>query len=272
LTIAKSIGDLNFDRTGVIGFVPTMGAFHDGHLQLMKRATEVCDTTVVSLFVNPTQFGKGEDFASYPRTFDHDAKLAQSVGVDILFAPSDDEIYPREAMTVVMVPEVADRWEGEHRPGHFNGVATIVAKLFNIVSPDVAFFGRKDFQQCAVINRMVQDLNFPVRLSIEPTVRESDGLAMSSRNRYLSTSERSLAPKIFETLENSRSLLKGGEDVRSALASGKEFLEDAGFKVDYYAYVDDNTLAPLTSLQEESTLICAARLGATRLIDNLALS
>lgn len=263
--------DLNIPRNQRVGFVPTMGAFHEGHLQLMRRAKEVCDVAVASLYVNPTQFGKGEDFANYPRDLMQDAELAKSAGVDILFAPSTEEIYPLDSMTTVKVSQVGELWEGEHRPGHFDGVATIVAKLFNIVRPDVAFFGRKDFQQCAVIKRLVADLNFNLDLYFEPTVRESDGLAMSSRNRYLSASERELAPRIFQTLMACRDQLRSGGSVASVLDSGASNLAESGFEVDYLAYVRDDTLEPLNSLVDESTLICAARLGNTRLIDNLAL-
>jgi pantoate--beta-alanine ligase len=196
--------------------------------------------------------------------------MAEGAGVDILFAPSQGEMYPDPAMTVVSVPEVGKRWEGEHRPGHFEGVATVVAKLFNIVEPDIAFFGRKDFQQCAVIKRLVKDLNFRLEISIEPTVRESDGLAMSSRNRYLSESDRKVAPTIFHTLKQCRTKMLKGLEVAEALESGKSELADAGFSVDYIAYVDDASLEPLKQLRQDSTLICAARLKATRLIDNIS--
>lgn len=271
MTVANSIPDLVVDRRGTVGFVPTMGAFHEGHLELMRQSKLACDFTVVSLFVNPTQFGKGEDFTKYPRDFARDAKMAESVGVDLMFAPSTAEMYPRELLSVVSVPEVGNRWEGEHRPGHFDGVATVVAKLFNIVRPDIAFFGRKDFQQCAVVGRMVRDLNFPIVLEIIPTKREPDGLAMSSRNAYLSQSEREVAPKLFATLEMCRESIRSGNSVSETIKNGTTILSGAGFRVDYLACVEDESLEPISVIEPNSTLICAARLGNTRLIDNLAL-
>lgn len=270
MRIAKSISELNLPKDKKIGFVPTMGALHEGHLQLMRRSKEETDLTVISIFVNPLQFGPNEDFARYPRDLQTDAEMAESVGVDVVYAPEVSEIYPNKESTVVTVPEVTSRWEGAHRPGHFDGVSTVVAKLFNIVSPDVAFFGRKDFQQCMVIQRMIQDLNMRIKLSIEPTVRESDGLALSSRNRYLSASERSAAPQIFKTLSDMREEIIKENDVDQLLVAGKESLDKHGFVSDYLAYVSDLTLAPLNKFTSSSSLIFAGKLGSTRLIDNVA--
>lgn len=270
MRIARSIAELDLPKDRSIGFVPTMGALHEGHLQLMRRSREEADVSVVSIFVNPLQFGPTEDFARYPRDLDADAEMAESVGVDVVYAPDFLEIYPNSESTIVSVPVVTRLWEGAHRPGHFDGVSTVVAKLFNIVSPDIAFFGRKDFQQCMVIQRMIQDLNMRIRLSIEPTVRESDGLAMSSRNRYLSASERAIASKIFETLSSVRNGLLSGEIVGDKLVEGEQFLTSLGFSIDYLAYVSNTTLAPLSKHDPNSSLIFAGKLGITRLIDNIA--
>jgi pantoate--beta-alanine ligase len=269
LRIVEKIEDLNLPSGGQIGFVPTMGAFHEGHLQLMRRSKESTDYTVVSLFVNPLQFGQGEDFDRYPRNLTLDSEMAESVGVDALFVPAVSVIYPNRLSTVVSVPEVTECWEGAHRPGHFDGVATVVAKLLNIVQADIAFFGRKDFQQCAVVQRMVADLNIKTAIAIEPTVREPDGLALSSRNRYLSEPDRQAAPSIYKALIECREQILAGAPVASALAQAHGLLEKFRFSVDYFAYVSDNSLQPIEVVQKGSTLICAAKIGSTRLIDNL---
>lgn len=268
MRIAERIADLNLPADKRIGFVPTMGAFHEGHLQLMRRAKEECDVAVGSLFVNPLQFGPSEDFAKYPRDLESDVAQAGAI-LDVLFTPTRDEIYPHNFASNITVAGVSERWEGAHRPGHFDGVATVVAKLFNIVKPDVAFFGRKDFQQCAVIEKMVRDLNIPVTISIEPTVREPDGLAMSSRNKYLSPEERGVAPKINEALTIAKESILADNDIEQVLAKAKARLRDAGFLVDYFAYVDNESLSPKSERQLASSLICAAKLGNTRLIDNI---
>lgn len=257
---------------GRIGFVPTMGAFHEGHLQLMRRARQENDTVVVSIFVNPLQFGPGEDYEKYPRDLESDSAMAAKVGVDIIFTPSVAEVYKNQPTTTIHVPLVGDLWEGSHRPGHFEGVATVVAKLFNMVQPETAYFGRKDFQQCAVIRRMVEDLNMSVSLLFEPTFRESDGLAMSSRNRYLSTEERLIAPRMFEALNGDAESIRNGVPVPEVIQRRLELLGNLGFAVDYYALVNDLTLEPLTRLADSSTLISAATLGSTRLIDNVQVS
>ena len=249
-----------------------MGAFHEGHLSLMRQAKNESDCLVVSLFVNPTQFGPNEDFTLYPRDERRDAALAKSAGVDILFAPSDGEIYPRKT-TIVSVKDVSDRWEGAHRPGHFEGVATVVCKLFNIVQPDRAYFGLKDLQQCAVIRRMVEDLDIPVTLQFFPTVREADGLALSSRNAYLNAEERAKAPRLFEVLSTAagKFRLSGVRltEVAEELEKGRANLEAEGFKVDYLAVVDTMVLQPKDFPAKGDSIIVAARIGETRLIDNI---
>jgi pantoate--beta-alanine ligase len=267
LKVVTQIADLEHSGQ-VVGFVPTMGALHEGHLSLMRKARTESDCVVASLFVNPTQFGKNEDFDKYPRHFDRDADLAASVGVDVLFAPSVQEVYPRTS-SVVHVPEVTSRWEGAHRPGHFDGVSTVVCKLLNIVRPTKAYFGLKDFQQCRVIERMVEDLNMPVHLSFEETVREPDGLAMSSRNMYLSHEERQVAPLLHQQLLHLRTVARGGHSLKAHLEAGHKLLVQAGFVPDYLALVRWEDLSPIDRAEQRSALIVAARLGKTRLIDNL---
>ena len=256
-------------RTRFRGFVPTMGAFHEGHLDLMRAARKECEEVVVSLFVNPTQFGPAEDFNRYPRDLERDAAMAEKVGVDLLFAPSPDEIYPRKT-TSINVHEVSDRWEGASRPGHFSGVATVVCKLFNIVNPNRAYFGWKDIQQCLVIKRMVEDLNFSLELSFQETTREPDGLAMSSRNAYLSSDNRAVAPQIYSALCALRtSANEGILKINQAIELEKSRLSALGFEIDYLTIVDLDTLAPVDSWRSNLVAIVAAKLGNTRLIDNL---
>jgi len=238
----------------------------------MRTAKAECKQVVVSLFVNPTQFGAGEDFERYPRDINQDANLAEGVGVDILFAPSVEEVYPRPG-TTVHVPVVTTRWEGEVRPGHFAGVATVVCKLFNIVGPEVAYFGLKDLQQCLVIKRMVEDLNIPLRLSLQPTVRDWDGLALSSRNAYLTDEERVLAPLIYNQLTSCKRMLLSSAvnqgSIGEAVKHSKVTLEDAGFRVDYFELIELETAHEIRSLSRPCALVVAARLGKTRLIDNV---
>jgi len=264
--IVRTIAELDLDRSKPIALVPTMGAFHEGHLSLMRRARDVAETVVVSLFVNPTQFMAGEDFEKYPRDEDRDFTLAREVGVDVMFAPAVADMYTGSG-TVVHVRGVTERWEGEHRPGHFDGVATVVAKLFNIVRPDVALFGLKDFQQCVVIDRMVKDLNIPLVLMFEETIREPDGLAMSSRNAYLSPEERRVAPLLHQELVR---LSRCSQPLKAEIGTSHERLTSVGFRVDYLALVDSATLEPVEKTAPETRLIAAARLGGTRLIDNIA--
>lgn len=257
-----------------IGLVPTMGAFHEGHLSLMRRARSECDEVVVSLFVNPTQFNESSDLAAYPRDEQRDAASAADLRVDYLFAPTVREMYPDGFATTVNVDGPAMVLEGAHRgPGHFDGVATVVTKLFNIVAPDVAYFGQKDAQQTLVIRRLVRDLNLPVQVEVCPTVREPDGLAMSSRNVRLSPEERERATALSRSLAVAQTLIAAGEDdVARVLAAARAELESALLDTDYFEIVDPDTLAPLTSIGGPALALVAARVGETRLIDNRMLS
>jgi len=248
-----------------------MGAFHDGHLDLMRRARQSCDQVVVSLFVNPTQFGPSEDLSKYPRDLDRDVALAESVGVDLLFAPSAEEIYGR-ATAWVEIPEISQRWEGHFRPSHFRGVATVVAKLFNIVGPCDAFFGWKDLQQCTVIDHLVSALSFEVNLHFCETVREQDGLAMSSRNVYLSPENRQIAPQIYENLSSARDQVQTGKSILEAQEIALSRLADSGFLVDYFEFVSLHDLEPLSIYSPNAAWITAAKLGTTRLIDNVRIT
>ena len=255
-----------------IALVPTMGNLHAGHLRLVERARELAERVVVSCFVNPMQFGPGEDLASYPRTLEADQKALGALGVDLFFVPDEREVYPRgpEQATQVLVPELGERLCGAFRPGHFAGVATVVAKLFNMVEPDTALFGRKDYQQQIIIRRMVEDLNWSINIEAVDTVREADGLAMSSRNQYLSEAERKLAPRLFQTLQRLGERIRAGE--RDFAALGKEAMERltaAGFVPEYVEVLDAATLALPQAEGRPLVTLAAARLGRTRLIDNL---
>ena len=261
------------DRTdGTIGFVPTMGFLHEGHLSLIDVARKgAAEFIVVSIFVNPKQFGPSEDFARYPRDEARDRELLESRAVDLLFLPSVDEIYPAGAVSTVSVGGVAKLLEGERRPGHFDGVATVVLKLFNIVQPDLAAFGRKDAQQCAVIERMVRDLDVPVRLVFGETVREHDGLAMSSRNSYLSAEERERAPALHRALRaGEEAVAHRIHDVPSIERLMHKIIEEtSGVVVDYLVVVDPSTFLPPSNFSRGVLLAGAVRIGATRLIDNV---
>lgn len=247
-----------------------MGALHEGHASLIRRAASECDHAWISIFVNPLQFGPTEDFNRYPRSEAQDIECAKQAGCTLVFAPDVATLIPQES-TLIHVPEVGDEWEGAHRPGHFVGVATIVLKLFNLVRPTVAYFGWKDFQQCAVLRRMVEDLFHPVDLVFCETVRESDGLAMSSRNRYLSPEERGIAPSLYRTLMEAKTLLaKGNEASHLILDTAKRKLTDEGFTVDYFAWVDGATLEAISGPRAGARLIAAVKLGQTRLIDNVS--
>lgn len=246
-----------------------MGAFHEGHLELMRTAKQECAFAVVSLFVNPTQFGPHEDFDKYPRNEERDFAMATEAGVDVMFAPDSAEMYPKVG-TMVHVQGVSARWEGAYRAGHFDGVATVVAKLFNIVRPTHAYFGLKDYQQCAVIGQMVRDLNFALELRLLDTVRENDGLAMSSRNAYLDADERRTAAELYATLNQSSDQLRRGLPADQVLRSGSNRLSALGFEVHYYALVDDVTLEPSDEAKAGSRIVAAAKLGQTRLIDNIS--
>ncbi len=258
-----------------IAFVPTMGNLHDGHLHLVERAKRLAERVVVTVFVNPLQFGPNEDFERYPRTLAADAAKLQQVGVDLLFAPPLEQIYPagHQAATQVEVVGVSEGLCGASRPGHFVGVATVVAKLFNIVQADVALFGEKDYQQLQVIRQLVADLCFPIEVVGVATVREADGLAMSSRNTFLNEAQRALAPIIYQSLLAAATRIQAGErDFRRVEAAVQASLKQVGFEPDYFAIVDADTLKPAAAEQTSLRLLVAAHLGQTRLIDNMALS
>ena len=256
-----------------IGLVPTMGAFHEGHLTLMRTARRECDIVVVSLFVNPLQFGPAEDLKRYPRDLTADRKMAESVGVDLLFVPKATEIVPEDLETKVTVDKVAQRWEGAIRPGHFCGVATIVAKLFQIIKPDIAYFGQKDYQQTVVIKRMVRDLHFNLKLHILPTVREETCLAKSSRNQFLSEVERSSATVLYRALRHAKARVKAGECDCQMLQKQVEsiLLSASSVRVDYIAFCDPATLEPVPQVLGKTVLLLAVRIGSVRLIDNIVL-
>ncbi len=256
-----------------VGLVPTMGALHPGHLSLVEQSMAHCDKTVATIFVNPTQFGPNEDFSRYPRTLEQDLSGLDALKVDMAFVPLPDTLYPAGYSTYVEPPEVAHPLEGVHRPGHFRGVATIVLKLFQILPVSVAYFGQKDFQQLAVIRRMVQDLNVPVRVQGCPTLREPDGLAMSSRNRYLSAQQRPAALSLWTALQTAERLFVQG--VRSAealeLAMTNVLIEGGADSIDYARVVDAYSLADIDTVEKTAVALIAARIGPTRLIDNLLL-
>ena len=260
-------------RPGRIGFVPTMGCLHEGHLSLVDRARARADTVVLSVYVNPLQFGPSEDLARYPRDLERDAALAAARGVDVLFAPDDAEMYPRGTPEVRVAPgPLADRLCGRFRPGHFEGVLTVVAKLFHIVRPDVAVFGQKDYQQAVLVRRMAEDLDFPVAIEVAPTVREPDGLAMSSRNTYLSAAERVRACALFRGLSRAQEAFRQGERRADTLcALVLRTLEEHDVRPQYVELVHPETLAPLAAAEPGSVLAVAAFVGTTRLIDNVIL-
>lgn len=256
--------------SGRVGLVPTMGAFHEGHLSLIRAARAACDVVVVWLFVNPTQFNEKSDLAGYPRDEERDAALAAECGADILFAPSVAAVYPAGFATTVTVAGVADVLEGALRPGHFVGVATVVAKMLNMVRPEVAFFGAKDAQQVAVVRRMVADLDIGTRIEVLPIVREADGLAMSSRNVRLDPDERRRATALHRGLTSARAAVTGGERDAAVLARlVQDELADAGIAAEYVAVIDPDSFEPVEIIAGPSLIALAARVGATRLIDNI---
>jgi pantoate--beta-alanine ligase len=250
-----------------------MGALHEGHLSLVRAAKARCGAVAVSIFVNPAQFGPNEDFSKYPRTFEHDCELLDKEGVDLLFAPPTDEMYPAGATTYVTVEGLSDKLDGKSRPGHFRGVTTVVSKLFNIIQPNSAFFGQKDAAQVAVIRRMVNDLNLPVHIAVCPIVREPDGLAMSSRNRYLDLQQRKDALVLTQSLRRVQDLFARGERAaQSLIAAGKTCFElNPGARLDYFEIVDPNTLDQMQVLNRPALVAVAAFVGTTRLIDNVVL-
>src|SRR5213594_4373704 len=260
-------------RRHTIGFVPTMGYLHQGHLHLVDRARELADRVVVSIFVNPLQFGPHEDLARYPRDLPRDRKLAEARGVDCLFVPETAAMYRADPVVRVVpgAPAVADTLEGAARPGHFTGVLTVVAKLFHIVEPDVAVFGRKDFQQAVLVKRLVQDLDFPLAIDVAPTVRELDGLALSSRNTYLSPDERRSAVALSRALRTLEQTWRGGEaEPEKVQRAGLEALRVPNVTAEYCALVDEN-LQPVNRVTAHTVAVVAARVGKTRLLDNVVL-
>jgi pantoate--beta-alanine ligase len=254
-----------------IGFVPTMGYLHNGHLSLVKRIKQLCDTVVMSIFVNPTQFGPNEDFKDYPRNFKRDKKLAQQSGVDIIFYPTIKEMYKNDFLTSVKVKKITEIMCGLSRPTHFEGVTTVVAKLFNIIKPHIAIFGQKDAQQSAVIKKMAKDLNFDIKIIISPIIREKDGLAISSRNTYLSRDERKDALVLYESLLYAKKLIRNGEtSPKFIIKKMKELISPKKrVKLDYISITDPNTLENVKEIKEKVLIALAAYIGKTRLIDNI---
>ena len=257
-----------------LGLVPTMGALHEGHLSLVRRARSQCDVVAASIFVNPLQFGPNEDFSKYPRTFEADCQKLDAEKVDLVFAPAPEAMYPAGAKTFVEVADLSDRLDGRSRPGHFRGVATVVAKLLAIVQPDVAFFGQKDAAQVAIIQQLVRDLNLDVEVVVAPIVRETDGLAMSSRNAYLSPQERKQAVILYRALNRVQTLADQGErNPANLIARGKEVIaEEPSVRLDYFEIVNPRTLEPASDLDRCALVAVAAWVGNTRLIDNILLS
>ena len=256
-----------------LGFVPTMGALHEGHLSLVRNARAASDVVAASIFVNPTQFGPNEDLAKYPRSFERDCEMLERGGVDLVFAPSVEEMYPAGAVTWVTVEELSGKLDGRSRPGHFRGVTTVVSKLFHIVEPDQAFFGQKDSAQVAIIRRMVRDLNLPVEIVVCPIVREPDGLAMSSRNAYLDPEQRKQALVLHRSLMRVQQMAEAGErDVDKFNFAGRAaFAEEKSVRLDYFEIVDPDTLDPISDISQGALVAVAAYVGTTRLIDNILL-
>ncbi|MDE2127867.1 MAG: pantoate--beta-alanine ligase [Armatimonadetes bacterium] len=255
-----------------VGLVPTMGALHDGHISLVRKARAECDAVVLSIFVNPSQFGPSEDYTQYPRDIARDCRLANDAGVDAVFTPSVEEMYPAGFQTVVTVPKLAGLLEGAVRPHHFAGVTTVVLKLLNIATPDRLFMGQKDYQQALIIDRMIADLNVDATMSLAPTVREADGLALSSRNAYLTAEQRQVAPDIHRALMRASEMVHGGEtDPETVIEAMRNLLAESGqLSADYVVLADPGSLQNVTTLANRTALAAiAARIGSTRLIDNM---
>lgn len=269
--LAKSI-----KREGkLIGFVPTMGCLHEGHLSLIREAKKDTDTVVVSIYINPMQFGPKEDYRRYPRNLNRDSRLAKSAGADIIFAPLDEEMYPAGHLTSVSVGDLSDKLCGRFRPGHFTGVSTVVTKLFNIVAPSIAYFGQKDAQQAVIVKKMVQDLDMDTKIKIMPTVREADGLAMSSRNAYLNKAERRNALSLYKALELAKGMIYPGgkRNAKEIISEIKKYIGKKGnFRIDYIEVVDVETLKPLDKIKGKVLIAIALWIGNTRLIDNIVVS
>lgn len=269
--LTRALAELR--ASGSLALVPTMGALHRGHLALVAEAKRRADRVVATIFVNPMQFGAGEDLERYPRREKADSDMLEQAGCDLLWIPSAGDIYPHGFATTVSVRGLGDRWEGAARPGHFDGVATVVAKLLLAVRPAVAVFGEKDFQQLAVIRRMADDLGLGAAIAAVPTVREADGLALSSRNAYLSPDQRRQAPGLAAALHVARDAIRSGQPVAAALATARQSIESAGFApIDYVALVDAASLEPLDEPRGAMRLVAAATVGGTRLIDNIAVT
>ena len=271
----KKITDLSLELTKIrklkkkISLVPTMGNLHQGHLSLIRNAQNISDYTVVSIFVNPTQFVAGEDFDEYPRTLDSDVESISNLNVDLVFTPDTEEIYPANDRGAVEIPvsELESIHCGKYRPGHFRGVATVVSKLFDIVKPDIAIFGEKDYQQLLIIRSLVKNLLLPIEIVSSPTIREDSGLAMSSRNNYLTKSEIQQAPKLYECIKKTIKIIRdGNKDYEQLEKEANIFLKQVGFRVEYYSICDSETLGPAQG--ENTVVLAAAWLGKTRLIDN----
>jgi pantoate--beta-alanine ligase len=275
MRVIETVAEFRAARAGVadLGLVPTMGYLHDGHLSLVARGKAECSAVAVSIFVNPTQFGPNEDLARYPRDLPRDLGLLEAAGVDLVFAPQSAEVYPPGFDTVIEVRGVTDVLEGAVRPGHFAGVATVVAKLFNIVQPTRAYFGQKDAQQSVVIRKLVRDLNLPVEVIVAPTVREADGLALSSRNSYLAPDQRAAAPAIYRALSAAKARFEAGERDADALREVMRAViaAESSMQIDYISVADSETLGELAVVEDRALASLAVRLGATRLIDNLVL-
>jgi pantoate--beta-alanine ligase len=261
------------EQAKIIGFVPTMGYLHQGHLSLIRRARQSSDIVVISIFVNPTQFGPQEDLARYPRDIKRDEELAEQGGVDYIFYPDVSEMYPEGYKTYVLVEELSKKMCGASRPGHFRGVTTIVLKLFNIIQPHCAYFGQKDAQQAIIIRRMVEDLNLDVKIEVEPIVREADGLAMSSRNSYLKAKERKAALVLYHALTLAQKLIKQGERNSSVIISQMEkfIRQEPLARIDYISIVDNRNLQELALINKEALIALAVYIGKTRLIDNITI-
>ena len=277
MKLIKTIEDMRSFRNAArknsqrLGLVPTMGALHKGHLSLVRAARDKSDIVAVSIFVNPTQFGPKEDFAKYPRNLESDSNMLDREHADVIFAPSVGDMYPAGAITWVTVEGMSDRLCGKSRPGHFRGVTTVVSKLFHIIEPDAAFFGQKDAAQVAIIRRMVRDLNMPVEIEVGAIVRESDGLALSSRNAYLDPQERNSALVLHGSLVEAQKLFQRGErNPEKLLAAGKQkFADESGVRLDYFEIVDPDSLEPVTTISNCALIAVAAFIGNTRLIDNI---
>lgn len=275
MKIARTVADLrvvsDWQRSGqTVALVPTMGALHAGHLSLVDRARALCDRVIVTLFVNPRQFDRPEDLGKYPRSEERDRAMLEPCGVDLLFAPPPEEIYPAGFVTTVSVAGLTSGMCGDFRPGHFDGMATIVTKLFLMSRAERAFFGEKDWQQLQIVRRLVQDLNIPIEITGCPTVREPDGLAMSSRNERLSPGDRSIAPTLFAALTHAAKRLQAGEEIEDVLFDARKQITDAGFdRVEYLDLRHSTTLEPLQHIGEPARLLAAAWLGPVRLIDNV---